>query len=130
MKARIERNFFKKYFRFNRKRKRRWFKIITIEQFEEEIKKIKKLRTKINDLKHFNNALVKSIDVQLYYIPSGCSETSRTTLSGPYVRIACEEKLKALIKEYDKYIENLKKHGLDIRNEFKEELKNEKIYEF
>lgn len=95
--------------------------MLTIEQFEKEIEKIKKIRIEINDLKHFNNALVKSIDVQLYYIPSGCSETSRATLSGEYVRIACKEKLKVLIKEYDNYIENLKKHGLDIRNEFKEE---------
>lgn len=96
--------------------------MMTLEEFEDRIKRVRILKHKVDNMKIFKDGIRCEKTVRLSYQPYGSSNDRVEYVDGFYIKKVCEEYYKNLVAEYDKHIEELKEHGLFIENELKEDI--------
>lgn len=95
---------------------------MTIEQFEENIGKVKQLKNEIEQLIKFKQYIKYDEEVVISVYNYDSNSNKEHKILGRYIQNACDQQLEVILDNYDSYIKTLQENGIDISNEFKARL--------
>ncbi len=95
--------------------------MMTIEQFEKEIERMKELKEAIKEATNFKGYVKydEKVTISVYHYNSNSDKEYK--ILGQYIREALNKQLDIMLENYDSCIRRLQENGINVKNEFKED---------
>lgn len=95
--------------------------MLTIEQFEKEIKSVKELKKAIEEAINFKRYVIYDKDVTISAYHYDSNSDKKYKILGQYIIDALDNQLDVMLENYDYHIRTLQENGINVKNEFKGE---------